>query len=49
VARCGERKNEYIFTDVHWSEVPGRDEAWKAQTIANTQNNNSKLSLNVNS
>jgi hypothetical protein len=29
-------KNEYVFTDVHWSEVPGRDEAWKAQTIANT-------------
>ena len=29
-------KNEYIFTDVHWSEVPGRDEIWKAQTIANT-------------
>ena len=29
-------KNEYIPTDVHWSEVPGRDEKWKAQTIANT-------------
>jgi hypothetical protein len=29
-------KNEYIPTDVHWSEVPGRDSAWKAQTIANT-------------
>jgi hypothetical protein len=29
-------KNEYVFTDVHWSEVPGRDEAWKSQTIANT-------------
>ena len=29
-------KNEYIPTDVHWSEVPGRDAAWKAQTIANT-------------
>jgi hypothetical protein len=29
-------KNEYVFTDVHWSEVPGRDEIWKAQTIANT-------------
>ena len=23
-------------TDVHWSEVPGRDDAWKEQTIANT-------------
>jgi len=29
-------KNEYVPTDVHWSEVPGRDETWKAQTIANT-------------
>ena len=28
-------KNEYIPTDVHWSEVPGRDAAWKDQTIAN--------------
>ena len=29
-------KNEYIPTEVHWSEVPGRDADWKAQTIANT-------------
>ena len=29
-------KNEYIPTDVHWSEVPGRDEKWKKSTIANT-------------
>ena len=29
-------KNEYVATEVHWSEVPGRDAAWKAQTIANT-------------
>ena len=29
-------KNEYIHTDVHWSEVPGRDEKWKKSTIANT-------------
>jgi hypothetical protein len=29
-------KNEYVPTDVHWSEVPGRDVEWKAQTIANT-------------
>jgi len=29
-------KNEYIPTDVHWSEVPGRDEKWRTQTIANT-------------
>jgi len=30
------QKNEYIPTDVHWSEVPGRDEKWKKSTIANT-------------
>ena len=29
-------KNEYVPTDVHWSEVPGRDAVWKEQTIANT-------------
>ena len=29
-------KNEYVPTDVHWSEVPGRDAKWKASTIANT-------------
>ena len=29
-------RNEYITTEVHWSEVPGRDAKWKEQTIANT-------------
>lgn len=29
-------KNNYIPTEVHWSQVPGRDDAWKRQTIANT-------------
>ena len=29
-------KNEYITTEVHWSQVPGRDAKWKEQTIANT-------------
>ena len=28
--------NEYIPTEVHWSQVPGRDEVWKEQTIRNT-------------
>ena len=28
--------NEYLPTEVHWSEVPGRDADWKAQTIRNT-------------
>ncbi|MFZ9728730.1 MAG: terminase large subunit domain-containing protein [Candidatus Nanopelagicaceae bacterium] len=36
-------KNEYIPTDVHWSEVPGRDEAWKRQTIANTSEQQFKV------
>ena len=29
-------KNEYTTTEVHWSQVPGRDAAWKEQTIKNT-------------
>lgn len=36
-------KNEYVPTDVHWSEVPGRDENWKAQTIANTSEQQFKV------
>ena len=30
------KRNEYITTEVHWSEVPGRDALWREQTIANT-------------
>ena len=37
------QKNEYIPTDVHWSEVPGRDSAWKEQTIANTSEQQFKV------
>jgi hypothetical protein len=36
-------KNEYVPTDVHWSEVPGRDESWKEQTIANTSEQQFKV------
>jgi hypothetical protein len=36
-------KNEYIATDVHWSEVPGRDAVWKEQTIANTSEQQFKV------
>jgi len=36
-------RNEYIPTDVHWSEVPGRDERWKSQTIANTSEQQFKI------
>lgn len=31
-----EGKNSYKRVDVHWSQVPGRDEKWKAETIKNT-------------
>ena len=31
-----EQRNSYIPIEVHWSEVPGRDDAWKAETIKNT-------------
>jgi len=36
-------KNQYVATDVHWSEVPGRDEEWKKQTIANTSEQQFKV------
>lgn len=28
--------NSYVPIEVHWSEIPGRDEKWKQETIANT-------------
>ena len=31
-----EKKNLYKPVEVHWSEVPGRDEKWKEETIKNT-------------
>lgn len=31
-----EKRNDYKRVDVHWSQVPGRDEAWKAEIIRNT-------------
>ena len=36
-------KNEYIPTEVHWSEVPGMDAKWKEQTIANTSEQQFKI------
>ena len=30
------KRNDYIPIEVHWSEVPGRDEKWKETTIRNT-------------
>ena len=31
-----EGRNTYIPIEVHWSEVPGRDDKWKEETIKNT-------------
>ena len=31
-----EGKNEYVPIEVDWRDVPGRDDNWKKQTIANT-------------
>ena len=31
-----EKNSQYIPIEVHWSEVPGRTEKWKKETIANT-------------
>jgi len=31
-----EGRNSYTPIEVHWSEVPGRDEKWKQETIKNT-------------
>ena len=36
-------KNEYVPTEVHWSQVPGRDAAWKEQTIKNTSEQQFKV------
>ena len=36
-------RSEFITTDVHWSEVPGRDAKWKEQTIANTSEQQFKV------
>jgi hypothetical protein len=31
-----EGRSDYVPIEVHWNQVPGRDETWKKQTIANT-------------
>lgn len=30
------KKNNYVNFEIHWSQVPGRDEKWKEETIRNT-------------
>jgi hypothetical protein len=34
--RATKKLSDYVPIEVHWSAVPGRDEAWKQQTIRNT-------------
>jgi hypothetical protein len=31
-----EKRSEYVPIEIHWSDVPGRDDKWKEQTIRNT-------------
>ena len=31
-----EKRNNYVPFEIHWSQVPGRDEHWKEETIRNT-------------
>ena len=30
------KRNNYVPFEIHWSQVPGRDEEWKEETIKNT-------------
>jgi hypothetical protein len=30
------KKNNYVPFEIHWSQVPGRDQAWREETIRNT-------------
>ena len=41
------KQNDYVPIEVHWSEVPGRDEKWKETTIRNTHLSNFNKNLNV--
>lgn len=31
-----EKRNQYKMIDVHWSDIPGRDEKWRMDMISNT-------------
>lgn len=31
-----EKRSNYVPFEIHWSEVPGRDQAWREETIRNT-------------
>ena len=42
------KQNDYIPIEVHWSEVPGRDEAWKeADNKKHKSRNSFNKSLSV--
>jgi len=38
-----EGRNDYLPIEVHWNQVPGRDEKWKIQTIKNTSEDQFKV------
>ena len=42
-----EGRNDYSNLEVHWSEVPGRDEKWKRQMINNTSEEQFKTEFEV--
>ena len=42
---CVEGRNDYIPIDVHWSQVPGRDERWKNETIRNTSEDQFRVAV----
>ena len=42
-----EGRNSYVPIEVHWSAVPGRDEAWKRDTIANTSEEQFKTEFEI--
>jgi hypothetical protein len=31
-----EKRSDFVYVDVHWSDVPGRDENWRDQQVKNT-------------
>jgi hypothetical protein len=41
------KKSDYVPIEVHWSAVPGRDEAWKEETIRNTSPEQFQQEFNV--
>lgn len=41
------KKSDYVPIEVHWSAIPGRDEAWKEETIRNTSPEQFQQEFNV--